>query len=65
MNPDMLLPIITSVAWLVLACVGLASHQLKWSQMVKMALAWIIIFGGLFLIVEWFMFARGSAGALI
>lgn len=63
MNPDLLLPIITSVAWLILAGVGLASHQLKWSQMVKMALVWIIIFGGVFLVVEWFMFAQSKATA--
>lgn len=65
MNPDLLLPIITSLAWLVLAGVGLASHRLKWSQMVKMALAWVVIFGGLFLIVEWFLISQGTASALI
>jgi hypothetical protein len=65
MNPDLLLPIITSVAWLILACVGLASHQLKWSQMIKMALAWVVIFLGLFLVVEWFMVAQNTTSALI
>jgi hypothetical protein len=65
MNPDLLLPIITSVAWLILACVGLASHQLKWSQMIKMALAWVVIFLGLYLVVEWFMVAQNTTSALI
>ena len=65
MNPDLMLPIVASIGWLVLACVGLASYQLKLGQMVKMGLAWIVIFGGLFLIVEWFLIAQGTASALI
>jgi hypothetical protein len=64
MNPDLLLPIITSIAWLILAGVGFASFKLKWSQMLKMALAWLVIFGAMFLIVEWFMIAQGTASAL-
>ncbi len=61
MNPDLLLPIITSLGWLILAGVGLRSRQLGLGQMVKLALVWILIFGGLFLIVEWIMIARGTA----
>ena len=47
MNPDLILPIVTSLGWLVLCCVSLASRRLQWSQMIKMALAWVVIFGGL------------------
>lgn len=65
MNPDLLLPIVASVAWLILAGVGLASFQLKWSQMLKMALLWIVIFGAVFLVVEWFLIAQGTASSLI
>ncbi len=65
MNPDLVLPIITSLAWLVLCGFSLASFQLGWSKMVKMALAWIAIFAGLFLIAEWFMMAQGTASALV
>lgn len=65
MNPDLLLPIVASTAWLILACVGLASHRLKFGQMVKMAIVWIVIFGGLFLLFEWFMIARGTTSALM
>lgn len=65
MNPDLVLPIITSLAWLVLCGVSLASFQLGWSRLVKMTLAWIAIFAGLFLVVEWFMMAQGTASALI
>jgi len=62
---DLLLPILTSLGWLILAGVGLRSRQLGLSQLVKMALAWIVIFGGLFLLVEWFLIARGTASALV
>jgi hypothetical protein len=65
MNPDLLLPIVASVAWLILAGVGLASFQLKWSQMLKMALLWIVIFGAVFLAVEWFLIAQGTTSALV
>jgi len=65
MSADLLLPIIASLGWLILAGVGLRSRQLGLSQVVKMALAWIVIFGGLFLIVEWFLIAQGTASALI
>lgn len=65
MTPDLVLPIITSVAWLILACVGLASYRLQWGQMIKMALAWVVIFLGLYVVVEWFLFAQGTASALI
>jgi hypothetical protein len=64
-NPDLLLPIVTSVAWLVLACAGFASYRLQWSHVIKMALAWVVIFLGLFLLVEWFMVAQGTASALL
>lgn len=65
MNADLLLPIMTSLGWLILAGVGLKSHQLGLGQMVKMALAWILIFGGLYLVLEWFMIAQGTASSFI
>jgi hypothetical protein len=65
MNPDLLLPIVTSIGWLILCCVSLASFRLGWGKMLTMALAWLAIFGGMFLIVEWFMVARGTASALM
>jgi hypothetical protein len=64
-NPDLMLPIISSMAWLILAGAALASYRLKLSQMIKMALVWIVIFGGLFVLVEWFMLAQGTASALL
>ena len=65
MNPDLALPVITSIAWLILVGAGLASFRLKSSQLVKMALVWIAIFVGLFLIVEWFLIAQGATGTLL
>ena len=65
MNPDLLLPVVTSAAWLILAVSALASFRLGWGQMIKMILAWIAIFGGLFLAVEWFMIAQGTASTLM
>ena len=64
MNPDLLLPIIASAAWLILAGAGLASFRLRWGQIVKMALVWVAIFLGLFLLVEWFMIAQETTNAL-
>ena len=64
MNPELLLPLVSSIGWLILVGAALASYRLKWSQMVKMALVWIVIFGGLFLLVEWFLMAQGTASVL-
>lgn len=65
MNPDYLLPVMSSAAWLMLACVGLASYRLGWRKIVTMGLAWILIFGGVYVLVEWFLVARGTASALM
>jgi hypothetical protein len=64
-NQDLVLPLISSLGWLILCGAALASYQLKWNQMIKMALVWVAIFLGLFLIVEWFMFVRSSAGVAV
>jgi Na+/H+ antiporter NhaB len=65
MNGDMMLSVIASIAWLILAGSALASFRLSWSQMLRMALVWIAIFTGVFLIVHWFMLARDTASPLI
>lgn len=57
---DLLLPIVASAAWLIVAGSALASYRLGLGQLVKMALIWIVIFGGLFLAVEWFMIAQAA-----
>ncbi len=65
MNSDLVLPLVASVAWLVLAMSALVSHRLGWGQVVKMALAWVVIFGGIFMIVEWVLYAQGSGSSLL
>jgi hypothetical protein len=65
MNPDLILPVVSSLGWLILCGVSLASYRLKWGQLIKMALLWITIFLGLFLIAEWFMVMRYAASTVI
>lgn len=65
MNPDLFLPIVTSIAWLMLVGAGLASYRLRWSRLVTMALVWVAIFAGVFVVVEWFMVARNTTSAFL
>lgn len=65
MSPDLVIPIIASLGWLVLCGVALASYRLQWGQMLKLALIWLAIFVGLYVLVEWFMVAQGTASALM
>jgi hypothetical protein len=65
MTTELLLPIVLAIGWLVLAGSALASMRLGWSRLVKLALVWLAIFLGLFLLVEWFALARGTASALL
>lgn len=65
MNAGLTVAIISSLVWLLVASSALASHRLGWGQTVKMALVWVAIFGGLYLVVEWFMIAQGTASALM
>jgi len=64
-SAGLLLPIILSLGWLIVAGSALASFRLGWGQMAKMALAWIAMFFGLFLIVEWFTLAQDTASGMI
>lgn len=65
MSPDLVIPIVASLGWLVLCGVALASYRLQWGQMLKLALIWLAIFVGLYVLVEWFMVAQGTASALM
>lgn len=65
MSADFVIPIIASLGWLVLVGASLASYRLKWSQMLKLALVWLAIFVGLYVLAEWFMVAQGTASALM
>ena len=61
----MMLPLIASLGWLILCFASLSSYRLGWSKLAKMALAWSVIFGGLFLLLEWFMVAQMAASAIV
>ena len=65
MSPELLIPIIASIGWLIVVGSALASYRLKWGQMLRMGLVWLAIFVGLYVLVEWFMFARDTTGALL
>jgi hypothetical protein len=65
MNAEMTVAIIASLVWLLLAGSAFASYRLGWGQTIKMALTWVSIFGGLYLVVEWFMIAQGTASSLM
>ncbi|MCR9180383.1 MAG: hypothetical protein NXH71_09155 [Erythrobacteraceae bacterium] len=65
MSPEMLIPIISSIGWLVVVGAALASYRLEWGQMARMALFWLAIFVGLYVVVQWFMMAQDTAGTLV
>jgi hypothetical protein len=65
MSPEMLIPIISSIGWLVVVGAALASYRLEWGQMARMALVWLAIFVGLYVVVLWFMMAQDTAGTLV
>lgn len=65
MKPDLILPIVSSLGLLILCGVSIASHRLKWDQMIKMVLLWVTIFLGLFLIVDWFVVVRDTASTIV
>ena len=54
MNEASILSVILMLGWLVLVGSALASFRLGWSKILKLALVWLAIFVGLFLIAEMF-----------
>lgn len=65
MTTGLLLPIILSIGWLVLAGSALTAMQLGWDRLVRLALVWLAIFVGFFVLVEWFALAQGTASAML
>ena len=65
MNAGMTVAIVSSLVWLLLMGSAFASYRLGWGQTIKMALTWVAIIGGLYLVVEVFMIAQGTASALM
>lgn len=58
-----IVPIIASLAWLIVVGSALASFRLGWGKIARMALVWIAIFLGLYVAVEWALMASGTAGS--
>jgi hypothetical protein len=64
MSAELLILIISSIGWLVLCGAALASYRLQRGQMLKLALVWLAIFVGLYVLAEWLMVVQGTAGIL-
>ena len=50
MNEHSVVSLIALLGWLILCGSALASHKLDWSKGLKMALTWVAIFAGVFLL---------------
>lgn len=50
---------------LVLVIAELRSLRMGWWKYLRLALIWVVIFLGLYLLVEWFLMARDTTSALI
>ena len=51
MNDMAIVSVISLVGWLVLGVMGFASFRLSWGKTAQLALVWLAIFVGLFLLV--------------
>lgn len=63
--PDLMISILAGVGWLFLCGVGITSYRLQWRQTVRVALVWLVIFLGLYVLVEWFQIALNTTSALL
>ncbi|MEL6239371.1 MAG: hypothetical protein AAFQ90_12385 [Pseudomonadota bacterium] len=52
MNEAAILSLIMLLGWLALAGSAFASYRLSWGKTAQLALAWLAIFGGLFLLAR-------------
>ena len=52
MNEGAIISIVALIGWLIIAGSALASFRLGWSKMAQLALVWVAIFGGLYLLVD-------------
>jgi len=64
-SAGLIVAVVSSLVWLALMGSAFASYRLGWGQTIRMALTWVAIFLGLYLVVEWFMIAQGTASALM
>ncbi|BDI61159.1 hypothetical protein [Qipengyuania nanhaisediminis] len=52
MNEGAIVSIVAMLGWLVLAGSALASFKLGWSRIAQLALVWLAIFAGLFVVAD-------------
>jgi hypothetical protein len=57
--------VVASIGCSVLVLAELNSHRLGWWKNIRLALVWLAIITGLYLLVEWFLMARNTTSALI
>lgn len=54
MTEGAVVSIVLLIGWLILAGSALASFRLGWSRILQLALMWLAIFAGLFMLAELF-----------
>ena len=52
MNEGSIISIVALLGWLILAGSALASFRMGWGKMIQLALVWLAIFAGLFVIAD-------------
>lgn len=52
MNEGAWISIVAMVGWLILAGSAMASFRLGWSKIAQLALVWLAIFAGLFVVAD-------------
>ena len=52
MNEGAIISIVALLGWLILAGSAMASYRLGWSKMLQLALVWLAIFAGLFVVAD-------------
>lgn len=54
MNEGAIISIVALLGWLILAGSALASFRLGWNKIAQLALVWLAIFAGLFVLADLF-----------
>jgi len=54
MTEGAIVSIVALIGWLIIAGSAIASFRLGWSRIIQLALMWLAIFGGLFVMAELF-----------
>lgn len=52
MNEGSIISIVALLGWLILAGSAIASFRLGWGKIVQLALVWLAIFAGLFVVAD-------------